>query len=115
MPTQTNLYVDQGTDFVAFLDLKEATGTDYPIPGNQYFCSVSKLYSSTAKFSVELTVNTDNPENDLLEFKITADKTRNLDPGKYTYDVMMVSNNVITKILEGLIFILPSSTLISLE
>ena len=116
MTTRTNLYVDQGTDFLVSLDLKEETGSDYTISGNQYFCNVAKLYSTSVKFSVDLTVNTSDPENDLLEFSISADKTKDMEPGKYTYDIMMLnSNGFITKIMEGLIFILPSRTIIELE
>lgn len=116
MTTRTNLYVDQGTDFLVSLDLKEETGSDYTISGNQYFCNVAKLYSTSVKFSADLTVNTDDPANDLLEFYISADKTKELEPGKYTYDIMMVdAGGSISKIMEGLIFILPSRTIIDLE
>ena len=116
MTTRTNLYVDQGTDFLVSLDLKEETGADYGISGNQYFCNVAKLYSTSVNFSVDLSVNTSDPANDLLDFYISADKTKDLEPGKYTYDIMMVdAGGSISKIMEGLIFILPSRTIIDLE
>lgn len=113
MTTRTNLYVDQGTDFLVSLDLIEETGADYGISGNQYYCDVAKLFSTSVKFSVELTVGADDTGNDVLEFYISAAKTKDLEPGKYTYDIMMVeSGGSITKIMEGLIFILPSRTIV---
>jgi hypothetical protein len=41
---------------------------------------------------------------------ISADATANVEPGKYQYDIVMLSGSTKEKILEGLMFILPTIT-----
>lgn len=110
MTTQATLYVDQGTDFLVSLELSQDTGGDYVITNQTFQCDVKKLYSTNKLFSVELSVVLGEGGND-LNLYISPDKTRNLQPGKYQYDVIMVeAGGAVEKILEGLMIILPTVT-----
>lgn len=113
MATITNLYIDQGTDFAITLDLRNESGGDYAILDHDFFCSISKLYSSTSKINVQLDTRIDSDGNDVLDFYISPTQTQILKPGKYVYDILMKSpSGNISKIMEGIIFILPSITII---
>lgn len=108
MTTRANIYVDQGTDFSTFLNLSTDTGT-YDIESQQFQCDVRKVFSSTTVFSPTFVVEPGN-ETGVLEMRITPEDTANLEPGKYQYDVIMLNGPVREKILEGLMFILPTMT-----
>jgi len=110
MATTANLYVHQGTDYFVSLSLSDENGDAFDIDGYSFFCDVKKLYSSTKKFSVELSPIINEETND-LEFYINPEDTVNLETGKYVYDVLMVAGGgSVGKILEGLMFILPTTT-----
>ena len=110
MTTQANLYVDQGTDYVIDLDLTDTTGADYPVSNKSFYCNIKKLYSSAISANADITVIS-NSNNTLIELSLSSAATRDLDPGKYTYDVIMITQGGIqTKILEGLMHIVPTMT-----
>ena len=90
MTTQANLYVDQGTDYVIDLDLTTTAGADYPVSNKSFFCNIKKLYSSTISANADITVIS-NSNNTLIELSLSPAATQDLDPGKYTYDVVMIT------------------------
>lgn len=110
MSTRTNLYVDQGVDYVTTLNLFTDAGDEFDITTQEFSCDVRKVYSSTIIFSADITVEPDDiPGLLLMEFSGIA--TANTDPGKYQYDLIMTSiSGKREKILEGLLFLLPTIT-----
>lgn len=110
MTTRANLYVDQGTTFLASLDLFTYEGEEYDIDLQQFFCDVRKLYSSTKVFSAVVTPY-NNGDTNSLDLFIPQETTENVKPGKYQYDILMVSSSgEKQKILEGLLFIMETVT-----
>jgi hypothetical protein len=110
MTTQANLYVDQGTDYTIELVLTTNSGEDYPVTNKSFYCNVKKLYSSAISANAEITAYL-NSNTSTIELHLAPETTRDLDPGKYTYDVVMITQSGIeTKILEGLMNILPTIT-----
>ena len=108
MPTRANIYVDQGTDFSTFLNLSNESGI-YDITTQQFECDVRKIFSTTSIFSPTFIVEPGG-ETGVVEMVISADATANVEPGKYQYDIVMLSGSTKEKILEGLMFILPTIT-----
>jgi hypothetical protein len=108
MATRANLYVDQGVDFLVTLNLATDDGEAFDITDKQFFCDARKLYSSKLAFSSELEIVVNGVTNELNLF-IDPVKTRSVEPGKYQYDILMVGDST-TKLLEGLMFILPTVT-----
>jgi hypothetical protein len=110
MTTRANLYVDQGVDFLIALELETDDGEEFPISEQQFFCQVRKLYSTKVQFEAELEVVVNGVTNEISLY-FPAGDTRNIEPGKYQYDLIMqkISGHT-TKILEGLIFIVPTIT-----
>ena len=110
MTTRANLYVDQGVDFLVALELETDDGDEYPITDQQFFCQVRKMYSSTVQFEAQLEVVVNGTTNE-INLMILPEDTRNVKPGKYQYDLIMRKFSGDTlKILEGLMFILPTVT-----
>jgi hypothetical protein len=110
MTTRANLYVDQGVDFLVALELETDQGDDYPVTNQQFFCQVRKMYSTTVLFEADLEVVVNGVTNE-INLSFDPSVTRNIKPGKYQYDLIMINDNNITKkILEGLLFVLPTVT-----
>jgi len=110
MTTRANLYVDQGVDFLISLELETDDGAAYSITDQQFFCQVRKMYSSTVQFQAELEVVVNGVTNE-LEMFISPNDTKNVKPGKYQYDIIMRKfNGDKLKLLEGLLFIIPTVT-----
>lgn len=110
MTTRANLYVDQGMDFLVALELEADDGTEFLITDQQFFCQVRRLYSTTVLFEAELEVVVNGVTNELNLF-IKPEDTKDIKPGKYQYDLIMVKfGGDRIKILEGLLFILPTVT-----
>lgn len=109
MTTQANLYVDQGTDYTIDLVLTTNAGESFPAGNRSFFCSIKKLYSSVATANAEVTSL--ESANNTISLYIDPATTEDLDPGKYTYDIVMVSQSgAKSKILEGLMFIISTNT-----
>jgi hypothetical protein len=108
MTTRANLYVDQGVDFFVTLNLSTNEGEPFEITDQQFFCDVRKLYSSKLMFTSELKVVINGVTNE-LNLSINPEITKTVEPGKYQYDILMVGSST-TKLLEGLMFILPTIT-----
>lgn len=110
MTTRANLYVDQGADFAVVLDLFDSEGLDFNISDQEFKCEVRKVFSSSIAFEATVRVNTDDNDANNLDLIVSANTTADVDPGKYQYDIIMSDGLQRTKILEGLMFILPTIT-----
>ena len=110
MTTRANMYVDQGVDFAVTLDLFDIDGYDFNIDDQIFKCEVKKVYSSTSAFEAQVSINTDDAGLNNLNLIINANTTADIDPGKYQYDIIMIDGNQRYKLLEGLMFILPTVT-----
>jgi hypothetical protein len=110
MATRANLYVDQGVDYSIDLYLTTNEGADYSVSNKSFYCNIKKLYASSAVANAEITTHV-NANTSMIELYIPPETTEDLDPGKYTYDILMVDlSGSRTKVLEGLMFILPTVT-----
>lgn len=115
MTTRANLYVDQGVDFLTELVIQTDDRETFFLTNETFFCQIRRMYSSSNLIEAELRVV--SSENDsVLELYINPEETENLRPGKYQYDVIMKNSDTSRiKILEGLIFVLPTVTKIEKE
>jgi hypothetical protein len=65
------------------------------------------MYSSVKEFEANLDIYEDELVNN-LQFIIPASATIGKTPGKYQYDIIMYSGTQRVKLLEGLLFLLPT-------
>jgi hypothetical protein len=110
MTTKANLYVDQGADFAIVLDLFSDAGDEFNIINQQFKCEVRKVFSSTIAFEAAISIDFNDNDPNNIQLSISANTTSDVEPGKYQYDIIMLSGTQRSKILEGLMFILPTIT-----
>lgn len=109
MTTRANLYVDQGVDFLLRLEVVLDENTS---EGLNFYSSARKIYSTEKLLDFTAFVEENGSELTIdLNLFIGAEKTADLKPGKYQYDVIYTnqSGNV-KKLLEGLLYIIPTIT-----
>lgn len=107
MATYSNLFIDQGSDFNATVDLSQASGS-LNLSGHSAAGTIAKSYDGTSKGSFTASVDSANNE---LDISLTAAETAALKPGRYVYDVIIKSGaGVITRVLEGQINVTPGVT-----
>ena len=108
MSTFSNLFIDQGSNFNTTIDLSDTPGlslTNYTAAGK-----VAKSYDGTAKATFAATVDSSAK---VVSISLTAAQTAALKPGRYVYDIIIVSPStpaVVTRIIEGQIDVTPGVT-----
>jgi len=110
MTTNANLYVDQGIDFAITIDLFDVDGQEFEIVDQEFKCEVRKVFSTSIIFEASIEVNFDDNDENNIDLLIPGSLTENESPGKYQYDIIMYRGNSRTKILEGILFLLPTIT-----
>jgi hypothetical protein len=105
-----DLFLEQGTTFNTSLTLTDAYGYAYNL---MHFSVASQArrsyYSANATITFNTTI-TDAP-NGVVNLYLDANTTANITPGTLLYDVIIKDpNNLISRVLEGRIFMDPSVT-----
>ena len=108
MSTFSNLFIDQGSNFNTTIDLSDTPGlslTNFTAAGK-----IAKSYDGTVKATFSATVDSSAK---IVSISLTAAQTAALKPGRYVYDIIIVSPDtpaVITRIIEGQIDVTPGVT-----
>jgi len=106
MAAVVNLIIEKGTDFEESFDVTNPDGTVVPLTG---FSAVSKIKkypesSTSTSFSVGITSETGK-----IAISIANTVTAALSPGRYYYDVIIISpESKKTKIVEGMALVTSS-------
>lgn len=100
-----NLYLEQGATYNNTITIKG----DYDLNGNGESQIRDSYYAANTRASFDVTVD---QANNKVNLQMSANVTANVAPGRYVYDVIITdsTNNVITRILEGVISVSPSVT-----
>lgn len=113
MAEYVEFYIDQGTDFSAYVNLND---DDTNLAQNVYgYVITGKLRRSlvSANVSETLFCEVSDPANGEIYISLTAANTANLKPGNYFYDVKVVdvnSSNATSRLIEGIIIVTPAIT-----
>ena len=111
MIIRKNLYVDQGVDYVLTINLADPAGEEYIVSDQEFYCSVRKIYSSNLSFEADFDIVDGDDSDANVNMIFHAHDTKDKKPGKYQYDVIMVTTTGATvKIAEGLLFLNPTIT-----
>ena len=111
MTTNINLYVDQGVDYAIEVNVFNSLDEEIVISDQTITSKAKKMYAATPTFIIDVIVDTNDGDANNLTLTIPAARTANTTPGKYLYDVILDDNTTKTKILEGLLILLPSVSL----
>ena len=107
MAIKTNLIVDQGADFVYNVYLIDTNGDAFDITGYTANAQIRKTYTSTTYNTIDVTVG---GNTGLVTLSMNAAITANLTNSRYVYDLQLHSNNVTSRILEGIVTVNPEVT-----
>lgn len=108
MAEYVEFYIDQGTDFVTYISLND---DDTNMPQNTAGYTVTgKLRRSLVSANVSETLNcvVSDGANGEITVSLAAANTANLKPGNYFYDIKVVSGNVSSRLIEGVIIVTPA-------
>ena len=102
------LTVEQGATFSTEISLKDVYAQ--PINLSQYTVNsqMRKSYYSTTAITFTSTVV--DAVQGTLKISLSATQTANVSPGRYVYDVTITTNSVVTRVIEGIVTVLPSVT-----
>lgn len=109
----TELFLEQGTTFQSQITLDGTSGEAYDLTGYIAKSHIKKSYYSTSP-TAEFTVIILQPATTgIISLGLTSNQTANIAPGRYVYDAVIIdSGNTVTRILEGIIDVAPSVTIV---
>jgi hypothetical protein len=103
------LTLEQGASFTTTVTVNGSDGSPTNLTSYTAAAQLRKSYYSTTANNFTVTVS--NAANGELTMAMTAANTANLTPGRAVYDLLITSpTNVKTRVVEGIVTILPSVT-----
>jgi hypothetical protein len=109
MAGYAELTIEQNADFTNIINVNGATGAAQNLTSYTAAAQMRKSYYSTTANS--FTVIISSPANGEISMAMTSANTANLTPGRYLFDLVMTSPaNIKTRVVEGIITVLPSVT-----
>lgn len=108
MATYSNLFIDQGSDFNFSVDLA-TEGASVNLAGYSARGQIRKSYTSSTATDFIITID----DSDTLSASLTAAQTGALKPGRYVYDIEILSGDatpIVTRVVEGQIDVTPRVT-----
>lgn len=101
----TNLYVEQNATYNSYLKV-DSVGS---LPGNTEGQIRKSYYSANTTATFDTSVDA---SNNIINLHLDSNVTANIAPGRYVYDVIVndSANNIITRVLEGIVDVSPSVT-----
>lgn len=104
-------FLEQGTTFTSQITLDDDNGLPFNLSG---FTAASQGRKSYYSANADITFSADitDANNGVIILSADAPTTANLTPGKLVYDVTVTqtSTGLVTRIIEGQIFVSPSVT-----
>ncbi len=109
MASYSNLFIDQGSDFGFTIDLS-AGPSPVDLTGYSPRGQIRKSYTSLSAIDFSITID----DSDTLSASLTAAQTGALKPGRYVYDIEILSDDatpIVTRVVEGQIDVTPRVTI----
>ena len=108
MAVKAHLVVDQGTDFVANVELEDNSGSLMDLTGYTVAAQMRKNYTSSAAVTFAAT---HNASGGTIFLTLTNTQTAAIEPGRYLYDVEITSvGGTKTRVVEGIVTVTPNMT-----
>jgi len=104
------LTVDQGTDTIFEIEVVDSDRTAKDLTNLSVFAKYKTSYGSTTSNSFQ--ISTPTPTNGIIQLTLSGDSSISLTKRRYVYDVELKNaNDVVERILEGILEINPGVTL----
>ena len=109
MAIYANISVDQGSDFYSIIEVEDADGLILDLSNYSVNGQVRKTYNSSTAINFTAAVS-DGPRGQ-ISISLTATQTNAMKPGRYVYDVEIISvGGTVTRVVEGQLEVTPSVT-----
>jgi len=101
----SNLVINSGSDFSQGFDL-ETSDTNSPLNLTGYTVSAQMRKYAGSSTAITFTSSIPEPENlGKILISLTSSQTVNLKPGRYVYDVVITSDELKTRVIEGMVLV----------
>lgn len=109
MSQLVNLVVDQGSDFVATLDVEDSIGTPIDLAPYTVRGQIRKTYTSLTAVEIGCVKTTNRGE---VKLTLTNAQTAAMRDGRYVYDIEIVHTilGTVIRVVEGQITVTPRAT-----
>jgi hypothetical protein len=109
MSQLVNLVIDQGSDFVATLDIEDSIGTPINLTPYTVRGQIRKTYTSSTAVSIGCVKTTNQGE---VKLTLTATQTSGMRDGRYVYDIEIVHSTLgtVIRVVEGQVTVTPRAT-----
>jgi hypothetical protein len=109
MSQLVNLVIDQGSDFVATLDIEDSIGTALDLTPYTVRGEIRKTYTSLTATTIGCT-KTDNQGE--VKLTLTNEQTSAMRDGRYVYDIEIVHSilGTVIRVVEGQVTVTPRAT-----
>lgn len=109
MSQLVNLVVDQGSDFVATLDIEDSIGSPIDLATYNIRGQIRKTYQSSSATSIGCDKTTNRGE---VKLTLTNTQTAGLRDGRYVYDIEIVHSTLgtVIRVVEGQLTVTPRAT-----
>ena len=104
------LFLEQGSDYNTSITLTDVNGDPYDLTDYAAKSQIKKSYYST-NASADFVITINEPASGIIIFSLDSANTANISAGRYVYDVIIKnSSNNVTRVLEGIVNVLPQVT-----
>lgn len=107
MAIKANLIIDQGTDYSTTIMLTDVDDNQVSLTGFTANAQMRKTYTSSNSVAFTVTLNESFGE---VILSLTDTQTANIVAGRYVYDVVLTSNNITSRVIEGIVTVTPRVT-----
>ena len=107
MAIKANLIIDQGTDYSTTIMLTDVDDNQVSLTGFTANAQMRKTYTSSNSAAFTVTLNESLGE---VILSLTDTQTANIVAGRYVYDVVLTSNNITSRVIEGIVTVTPRVT-----
>lgn len=109
MAIYSNLTIDQGSNFLVYVDITDASGNPLDLTGYTVAGQIRKTYTSLTAVNFNATVN--SAIDGTIALSLVDSITNDMKPGRYVYDVEILANSGSrTRVLEGQVEVTPGVT-----
>ena len=109
MAAFSELTIDQGATFTVIVTVNDEQGDKLNLTSYTASSYVRKSYYSTTYTSFNVSIS--DAANGEITLSMLPSVTANLSSGRYVYDLVVTdSSNVKTRVVEGIVVVLPSVT-----
>lgn len=110
MASAHNLYIDQGADFNAQIQIFDDNNAPWNLTGYTGQAKIKKSYYSTTSVDFTVSFTNDRTTGNII-LDLSSVQTSQLEQGRYLYDVVIISPaSKKTRVLEGIVTINPGVT-----